>query len=91
MVDAKDVRCKSPINRVIVIIDIVILVNTKHLEIIERLLEERTKGNNMVNIKFPTKNNHNSSTCIYFLKFSQQINTRWGKEGVHSFIWKMIQ
>lgn len=55
MVDAKDVRYKSPINRAVVIINIVTTVNTKHLEIIERLLEEITKGNNMINIKFPIR------------------------------------
>lgn len=86
MVDAKAVKYKSTINRAIVIIDIVILVNTKHLEIIERLLEEITKGNNMVNIKFPTKN-IKTNRCIYLLKFSQQINTKWGKkkECTHSY------
>lgn len=55
MMDAKDVKYKSLINRDIVITDVVIMVNTKHWGEIERL-KGKIKRNHMINIKLPTKN-----------------------------------
>lgn len=56
MMDAKAVRYKGPINRAIVIINVVIMMNDKHLvKKTERILKEaRTKGTN-INIKISNK------------------------------------
>lgn len=56
VVDAKAVRYKGPINRAIVIINVVIMMNDKHLvKKTERILKEaRTKGTN-INIKISNK------------------------------------
>lgn len=71
MMDAKAVRYKGPINRAIVIISVVIMMNDKHLvKKSERILKEATRGTN-VNIKFPTKKNQNRNRCVYFLSYQQ--------------------
>lgn len=67
MIDAKDVRYKSPINRAIAVI-VVIMVNTKQLGKIERILKGVTKERNMINVKFPTKKTQNRNRCVYFFK-----------------------
>lgn len=56
VMDAKAVRYKGPINRAIVIINVVIMMNDKHLvKKTERILKEaRTKGTN-INIKISNK------------------------------------
>ena len=56
MMDAKAVRYKGPINWAIVIINVVIMMNDKHLvKKTERILKEaRTKGTN-INIKISNK------------------------------------
>lgn len=41
VMDVKDMKCKSLINRAIVITDVVIMVNTKQRWKIERLLKEK--------------------------------------------------
>lgn len=56
VMDAKAVRYKGPINRAIVIINVVMMMNDKHLvKKTERILKEaRTKGTN-INIKISNK------------------------------------
>ena len=56
MTDAKAVRYTSPINRAIVVIDVVVMMNAKRqAKKPERILkEETTKGSN-INTKFPKK------------------------------------
>ena len=72
MMDAKAVRYKGPINRAIVIINVVLMMNDKHLvKKTERILKEATARGTNVNIKFPTKKNQNRNRCVYFLSCQQ--------------------